>query len=520
MNSKDNWELPEPRISKSKSKNGLFVAEFQYYKADGTKGHTNTRSFTTEKRAIKMAKALQEESANKKRKGITKLSDKTIEQAIDDYVDYLDNLISIQTTKKASKFKGYQDDIKSLKNNHTPNDLLNTKIRELEDDDFKLWIKHINEKDIKGSISGLSGSRVWSYRKTINKFIEFLNKNEYFIFDKNLADNLHKHMYEYKIKPKDEGKREDVYVPTYLDINIFCSGYKRDTFLSDYCYCLYKILFFSGIRICEIISLRWKDVDFNSGLIHIDNSINQKELRSNVMYRINKGVGKTKNDKSKRYIPMMEVYYKLFKNYKRNYQKHFKLNDTYMDLAFCFPKLQSRYKDKDDFGPFVYQSQKWIRAEIERQCDETGIPYFPAESLRHACAKFIAKDLHILESEAYDLFGHTDNKMLKDVYADLTGEEKARRIAKRQKGLFYRNPEYEKQLKELQKKRIEEFKKGDKLEGELFREQFQATKAKIEHLIDEGTEYYTYNKDEEPIIDRLVKQYKFDEFMTFIKEEE
>ena len=52
MNKKDNWGLPEPIISKGKSKNGKFVASYYYWKEDGTKGHSNTRSFSSEKKAI------------------------------------------------------------------------------------------------------------------------------------------------------------------------------------------------------------------------------------------------------------------------------------------------------------------------------------------------------------------------------------------------------------------------------------------------------------------------------------
>ena len=519
MNKKDNWGLPEPIISIGKSKNGKFVASYYYWREDGTKGHTNTRSFTTEKKAINFAKAKQEEWAKKMQEHPTDLSKKTVLQCLNDYEENLGEKLRIKTTKKASSFKDTLDDIKSIRKNHTPAGILNKKLYDLEEDDFYEWIKHIDQKDIKGKLDGLSGSRVWSYRKTLGKFLDFLSKKDYFAFDKKLGTNLRTTMFEYKVKKKESGKREDVYVPDYLDMNIIGGQIKRDTFLGDYVYVLFKVLFYSGIRICEIVALRWCDVDFDRGLIHIFNSINQKENRANVMRRISAGIGITKNKNSQRYIPIMEVYYKLFKNYKHNYQMHFNLSDRDMSQCFCFPKLQSKAKDGDDKGPHVYQTQKWIQQELTRRCDDCGVDRFPPESLRHGCARFIANDLRILEAEAYDLFGHTDNKMLKEVYANLSAEEKAIRIAKRQPGLFYRDEEYERKLIEERKKRTERFKKGEILDGQFFQEQFRALKDKIEHLIEEGKTFYIYTELEEPVIVRLIKQFHYDDDMTFIKEE-
>ena len=520
MKNKNKWGLKDPIIDKSKSKNGKFVASYYFWRPDGTKGHSNTRSFNTEKRALSFAFELQNEKCQKAKENHTDLSKKTIEDAMDDYIKYLDDKLKIRSTEKTSKFKDYQNDMKAMKKHHTLASMLHKRLYDLEEDDFYEWVKYIDQKDIKDRINGLSGSRVWSYRKTMRQFLKYLSKEQYFSFDRNLSTTLEKRMFEYKPKNKDSGKREDIYVPTYLDIQIMGYSIDRKNFIGDYDYVLLKFLFYSGVRICEAIALQWKNVDFNRGLIRIRNSINQNEKRENVMHRINKDVGKTKNRNSRRDIPMMEVYYKLFKNYKNNYLKHFNLNERQAESAFCFPKLQSKYKDNRDCGPYYYQTQKWIGREINDICEKSGINNFPPESLRHACAKFISNDLRILESEAYDLFGHTDNKMLKEVYADLNSEETALRIARRQPGLFYINEEYERQLKEQQKERMKEFEKGEKLDSNFFTEQFRAIKAKIEHLIDEGRNYYTYNELEEPVIDRLVKQFHYDDMMTFIKEEE
>lgn len=519
MEKKNKWGLSDPVIDKSKSKNGKFVAYYYYWKEDGTRGHSNTRSFTTEKRALSFAQERQDEKCRKAKELRTDLSKKTIEDAMDDYIADLEEKLKIQTTDKASRFKDYLDDMKAMKKHHTPAYLLHRKLYDIEEDDFKEWAKHIDTKDIKDSLTGLSGSRVWSYRKTLGQFLDFLSKNDYFAFDRKMGTKLKNAMYEYKLKDKKTGKKEDTYVPTYEDISIIGYNIDRSNFSGEYDYVLIKFLFYSGLRICEAIALRWCDVDFDRGLIYVNNSINQKEKRDNAMRRLRKNIYKAKNETSIRCIPMMEVYYKMFKNYKYNYMKHFNLSDRDIDSAFCFPKLQSKEREGRDKGPYVYQTQKWIGQETSRLCDDAGIDNFPPESLRHACARFIANDLRILESEAYDLFGHTDNKMLKEVYANLRAEEKALRIARRQPGLFYRNEEYEQQLKEKQKERLKEFEKGQKLEGIQFQADFRATRDKIQHLIDQGRTYYTYTADEEKVITRLVNQFHFDETMTFIKEE-
>ena len=57
------------------------------------------------------------------------------------------------------------------------------------------------------------------------------------------------------------------------------------------------------------------------------------------------------------------------------------------------------------------------------------------------------------------------------------------------------------------------------LDSDFFQDQFHALRDKIEHLFDEGQTYYMYTELEEPVVDRLVKQFHYDDYMIFLKEE-
>jgi len=63
---------------------------------------------------------------------------------------------------------------------------------------------------------------------------------------------------------------------------------KIGQFTNLYWYTFWSVLYFTGMRVGELIALQWKNIDFDdgdygTGVIYVTNAINHKEIRENVM---------------------------------------------------------------------------------------------------------------------------------------------------------------------------------------------------------------------------------------------
>jgi len=263
----------------------------------------------------------------------------------------------------------------------------------------------------------------------LTKFNQYLGGNGYYT-DPDLDRRVDTTLARAHVKPKAAGERKDRRVPTVQDIEDIVSYYDLmglGEFKNFYWYTLWYVLFYSGLRVSELIGLQWKFVDLKKDTIDIRNSISERELKENVLNRVKQEIYHTKNARSERIIPIFAKYSQLLADYKKSFKHHFDLTEKEMGDCFVFPLVLWTKEDLHD-----YQKQKNILRELNIVCEKQGLEKTDVQMMRHGCATWMVSDrrdggLGFSESQAKDYFGHTGDDMLREVYAKLNKKQRARR---------------------------------------------------------------------------------------------
>lgn len=76
-----------------------------------------------------------------------------------------------------------------------------------------------------------------------------------------------------------------------------------------------KISLYTGLRIGELLALRWGDIDFRSGMLYVSKTVYQAKNEENIWVTI---IDRPKSDASVRYVPIPTMLLKELKAYSRN----------------------------------------------------------------------------------------------------------------------------------------------------------------------------------------------------------
>ena len=343
-----------------------------------------------------------------------------------DWLVYLEKRATRETTENTTSDKALFNRARTIYNMHTPKDILNIRIGDIRESDFRTWAKYIDDLD-------LSGRTVRNYKAALAKFNWYLGDNGYYD-DPEMDERVSVGLSRVKLKAKDSGEREDRRVPTLDDIDKIFASYQAvdpGKFFNIYWSTLWKVLFFSGCRVSELIGLTWGCVDFNNGRMDIVNAISERELKENVETRMKEKKFRLKNKKTSRNIPIFDNYSGDFYDYKNEYKKHFKLSEEQIKDKFVFPLVLETKEDVND-----YQKQKNILRELKRACKIAEINSTDVQMMRHGCATWMCKSeasggLGYTEHDAKDYFGHVGDDLLREVYARMSKDENTNRMEER-----------------------------------------------------------------------------------------
>jgi len=157
---------------------------------------------------------------------------------------------------------------------------------------------------------------------------------------------------------------------------------------------------FTGMRQGELLGLRWKDVDFDRGLIHV---------RQQSQYLPDRGFYfDDPKQNSKRTIPMplplnsaLRQVQKDQLRYRSIYLKDYKDND----LVFCNPDGSQ-------------QDGTALTKRFQRLLEQNGLPKMRFHSLRHTFAT-MARGAGMNIEDIQDLLGHADISTTKNMYTHI-----------------------------------------------------------------------------------------------------
>lgn len=171
---------------------------------------------------------------------------------------------------------------------------------------------------------------------------------------------------------------------------------------------IFPLLAYSGMRIGELVALKWKDIDFHENTITITKTVYNPK---NNVKKIELVPPKTKS--SKRTIVIdTDVMKKLRKHL--HYQNEMKmfLRDSYNDQGFVFASIEN--------NPGYPMHRKTIENRMRRLLKLAGLnDELTPHSLRHTHVSLLAEAGVSLEL-IMERMGHSDDKTTKDVYLHVT----------------------------------------------------------------------------------------------------
>ncbi|MGJ7923209.1 tyrosine-type recombinase/integrase [Neobacillus sp. LXY-4] len=177
-------------------------------------------------------------------------------------------------------------------------------------------------------------------------------------------------------------------------------------------YLVFLILAYTGIRVGELVALKWKDIDFKNHTISITKTYYNPKNNA-LEYQL----VTPKTRKSRRKIIVDEEVIDALKEHKKNQDEVIKrLGAAYHNKDFIFAKMERHYG-----YPIVVKN---VRDRMKRLLAIAGLNEdLTPHSLRHTHTSLLAEAGVSLE-QIMDRLGHSDDQITKNVYLHVTQEMK------------------------------------------------------------------------------------------------
>lgn len=209
--------------------------------------------------------------------------------------------------------------------------------------------------------------------------------------------------------------------------------YLKNHQLYNHWYPIFAVMVGTGLRVGEVVGLRWCDIDLEEGIIDINHTLvyyDHRDPASKQGCYFNVHTPKTEN--SKRQVPMMGFVKEAFLM-EREYQQAMGIEcrvtiDGYTDFIFL----------NRDGGTFYQGSLNKTIRRIIRDCndevlqkgeeDPVLLPHFSCHSLRHTFTTRMCEagvNIKVIQ----DALGHADISTTLNIFADVTKELKKKEFA-------------------------------------------------------------------------------------------
>lgn len=195
---------------------------------------------------------------------------------------------------------------------------------------------------------------------------------------------------------------------------------------------IFQVMLGTGLRVGELVGLRWQDVDFDNRQISVNHSIVAIKARRNGPKEHLK-INLPKTDAGIRNVPVMEP---VMEGFKKEY-RYAKLRgfpnctlDGYTD--FIFTKQNGSVYTSTRLDKVLsdivksYNKQEVKIAEIEER-DPIFLPKISNHTLRHTfCTRLCERDVNIKVIQT--VMGHASIKITMDIYAEVSERKQKEEI--------------------------------------------------------------------------------------------
>ena len=182
--------------------------------------------------------------------------------------------------------------------------------------------------------------------------------------------------------------------------------------------CIFSLALGSGLRLGELLGLKWSDIDFESRQITISRSIKRVKCfdeKSTTKTKIIEQLPKTKY--SLRTIPLPEVTINELKKHKNMISKEkLKAGEIYIDNNLVFPNEIGGYIDARN-----------LSKRYRRVLKKANIPYRKFHALRHTYATRLFENGVSLKVVQV-LLGHSNMEITANIYTHVLEDEKVRAV--------------------------------------------------------------------------------------------
>lgn len=162
----------------------------------------------------------------------------------------------------------------------------------------------------------------------------------------------------------------------------------------------------TGLRPGEDLALRWEDVDFNQGLLHVRHSLWRSRQRGSLPELVD-----PKTESSKRTVPLSPGLLALLRKHRsRQAQERLAAGPAWQDNGFLFPLADGRPTPAEHAR---YQFYQVIR--------KAGLPRMSPHGLRHSAATLLIQ-AGIDPRTVADQLGHSSVKTTLEWYVKVTPE--------------------------------------------------------------------------------------------------
>ncbi|KUP04723.1 integrase [Bacillus coahuilensis p1.1.43] len=275
----------------------------------------------------------------------------------------------------------------------------------------KLKLKSITRKRYQDALNDLKD------KGYADNTLDGVHRTGRMIFKKAVElDMIKKDPTEYAYLKKDKKtieQLEEAEIPRYLEkeeLAHFLNTAKVQGLDMDYL--MFLILAYTGMRVGEMIALKWKDINFKEQTVSITKTYYNPKNNSTEYLLV-----PPKTRKSKRTIIVDEIVIEYLKKHLATQNKvKMSYRDTYHDGDFVFAKKE-RHPGYPIFIKTVQNRMKRVLKSAE--LNETLTPH----SLRHTHTSLLAEAGVSLE-QIMERLGHSDDETTKNVYLHVTKEMK------------------------------------------------------------------------------------------------
>lgn len=231
-----------------------------------------------------------------------------------------------------------------------------------------------------------------------------------------------------ELKQSHNFEREKRKALTVAEQKLFIS-YLQRTPKYNHWYPIFAVMVGTGMRVGELVGLRWCDIDLDEGLISVNHTLVYYNKGDGGIQKMSFSINTPKTAAGTRKIPMLDFVKEAFlleKNYQEECGVHCQVMvDGYTDFIFVnrFGGTQHQGTLNKAIRRIIRDCNDEILLNAKEKQDPVLLPPFSCHSLRHTFATRLC-EANVNIKVIQDVLGHVDISTTMNIYADATKDLK------------------------------------------------------------------------------------------------